>query len=168
MRRVTLAVCVVCLVAWADEPRSAAPKPIELFHTSGMRTPPVPLAEGKAAVITVGGTLGDTGKLKVTIDTNSFTFDEAGQVKGATLVLPRAIDCTATFVKMLKVKPMAVNPPRADVPRALFKIEGKELKSRLFLLGPGEKEYPNPRLLVQDDKGRVTHVIELTRMDTTP
>src|SRR5262249_12622495 len=110
----------------------------------------------------------DKGKLKVTIDTNDFTFDEAGQVKGATLVAPKPIDCTATFVKMLKVKPPTVNPPRADIPRALYKIEGKGLKSRLFLLGPGEKEYPNPRLLVQDDKGRVTHVIELMMMDNTP
>jgi hypothetical protein len=155
---------VIALLCLAPLALAAPPESSSLHHYS-VRTPVLELLEGKAAVITLHGTLKDKGAIKLSLDPNPHLFDETGSGRPVSTAKVLVIDCMATYVKTTKTP--RLNPPRTFIERRLYQLKGMGLKSKMFLLGPAA-EGGAPRMLIQDKYGKVTHVFEFQALDISP
>jgi hypothetical protein len=150
MRAVCLCLCLTGTVL------AAPPDSVRLHHESNTVSPALPLPEMPEGVtgFVVRGTLADKGKLFLDLRHSTPAYTEAGEPARGGKPKSAEIECVAAFVKELEIKRRG-----GTIKRNLYRLEGKGLKSKLFLLGP-EKEGGTPRLLVHDGGGKVVHVVE--------
>jgi hypothetical protein len=150
MRAVFVCLCLTGMAL------AAPPGSTRLHHDSSTLSPALPLPEMPEGVssFVVRGTLADKGKLFLDLRHSAPAYTEAGEpVRGGK---PKSveIECAAAFVKELEIKRRG-----GTIKRSLYRLDGKGLKSKLFLLGP-EKAGGTPRLLVHNNDGKVVYVVE--------
>lgn len=160
MRPVIVLLCLAPLAL-------AAPVESSSLHHYAVRTPAVSLPELPRGVSVIGlhGELKDKGKVKLSLDPNPRKFDEGGYAGSAGDAKVLEIDCVVKFIKVTKTP--RLNPPRTFIERRLFELQGKGLKSKVFVVGP-EGLHGTPRMLIKDKDGKITHVFEMEAYDISP
>ncbi len=150
MRAVSVCLCLTGMAL------AAPPDSVPLHHDSNPLSPPLPLPELPEGVsgIVVRGTLADKGKISLGLRHSPPAYTEAGEPVRGGKPKSAEIECVAAFVKELEIKRRG-----GTIKRNLYRLDGKGLKSKLFLLGP-ENAGGTPRLLVHDKDGKVVHVVE--------
>jgi hypothetical protein len=132
---------------------------------SYLLNPRVPLAESPqgVAMVTLFAMVDAQGEGDgtLTLDPNRRTFNEFGDVGGATETKVIELACTLKFVKAGKGLPALPAPPEGTQgERKLYELRGKNITSPLSLMVPNNV-YSTARLLIHDKDGKVAYVIEL-------
>ena len=96
------------------------------------------------------------GQGTLILDPNRRTFNEFGDVGGASDMKLIELACALKYIKTDKGPPVPPLPPPDGPPRQrkLYKLEGKSITSRLSLVA-ADNAFSSARLLVHDKDGKV-------------
>jgi hypothetical protein len=154
--------CVLLTLPVTGGVAKAQKEPNPLFPMiSSMFTPAVPLAEcpGGVVIFTMKEERDGKGgiKGKLILDPNRRTFNEFGEITGATERRLIELDYTLKFLKKKKVN---LGPPHFEQERLVYEVRGNKIMTRLLLVRPADSS-GFAQLLIPDRDGRWAYIVHL-------